>query len=72
MELKDGKKHTCGLRRPFGVAGMANSDTGEKSVVQWLGGELGNIGCMPANLLTLSCQHLLRTENMMLSCLILL
>ncbi|NWT76502.1 DOCK5 protein, partial [Pheucticus melanocephalus] len=21
MELKDGKKHTCGLRRPFGVAG---------------------------------------------------
>lgn len=35
-------------------------------------GELGNIGCMPANLLTLSCQHLLRTENMMLSCLILL
>ncbi|NXU26372.1 DOCK5 protein, partial [Thalassarche chlororhynchos] len=25
MELKDGKKHTCGLRRPFGVAGMTNS-----------------------------------------------
>ncbi|NXU76561.1 DOCK5 protein, partial [Oreotrochilus melanogaster] len=25
MELKDGKKHTCGLRRPFGVAGMRNS-----------------------------------------------
>ncbi|XP_062366746.1 dedicator of cytokinesis protein 5 isoform X3 [Cinclus cinclus] len=22
MELKDGKKHTCGLRRPFGVAGL--------------------------------------------------
>lgn len=22
MELKEGKKHTCGLRRPFGVAGM--------------------------------------------------
>lgn len=24
MELKDGKKHTCGLRRPFGVAGGAS------------------------------------------------
>uniref|UniRef100_A0A8I3WCB1 Dedicator of cytokinesis 5 n=1 Tax=Callithrix jacchus TaxID=9483 RepID=A0A8I3WCB1_CALJA len=22
MELKEGKKHTCGLRRPFGVAGL--------------------------------------------------
>lgn len=21
MEMKEGKKHTCGLRRPFGVAG---------------------------------------------------
>uniref|UniRef100_A0A669QGH6 Dedicator of cytokinesis 5 n=1 Tax=Phasianus colchicus TaxID=9054 RepID=A0A669QGH6_PHACC len=36
MELKDGKKHTCGLRRPFGVAGMANSDTGEKTNVTLL------------------------------------
>ncbi|KAE8619097.1 hypothetical protein XENTR_v10009604 [Xenopus tropicalis] len=26
MELKDGKKHTCGLRRPFGVAVMDISD----------------------------------------------
>lgn len=30
MELKEGKKHTCGLRRPFGVAGMTK-------VVQCLG-----------------------------------
>ncbi|KAL9823364.1 dedicator of cytokinesis protein 5 isoform 1-T1 [Geothlypis trichas] len=26
MELKDGKKHTCGLRRPFGVAVMDITD----------------------------------------------
>ncbi|KAM4747063.1 dedicator of cytokinesis protein 5 isoform 2-T2 [Rhinophrynus dorsalis] len=26
MEMKDGKKHTCGLRRPFGVAVMDISD----------------------------------------------
>lgn len=37
MELKDGKKHTCGLRRPFGVAGMTNSVTGQKNMVQWVG-----------------------------------
>lgn len=27
MELKEGKKHTCGLRRPFGVAGTENPET---------------------------------------------
>lgn len=37
MELKDGKKHTCGLRRPFGVAGTTNSVTGQKNMVQWVG-----------------------------------
>ncbi|XP_059782843.1 dedicator of cytokinesis protein 5 isoform X3 [Balaenoptera ricei] len=26
MELKEGKKHTCGLRRPFGVAGDVRND----------------------------------------------
>lgn len=42
MELKDGKKHTCGLRRPFGVAGMTGSIKGEKSMAPWLGQWAGN------------------------------
>lgn len=61
MELKDGKKHTCGLRRPFGVAGMTNSINGENGMAQWLGQwakELGSICLCQQSLLTSYRHHL--------------
>lgn len=35
MELKEGKKHTCGLRRPFGVAGMMKARVQGKRYSFW-------------------------------------
>lgn len=42
MELKDGKKHTCGLRRPFGVAGTTRPISGEDTGAGTVGRESGN------------------------------